>query len=96
MIACTADLTDAVAKNLAGLCPRLVAVKLIDNDQSEEFTNDRNPSKKRAADLVSAITNRVSLNTKHFHTFVGVLEDDPTDRYEDIVKKLLKQSNLLV
>ena len=94
MIACTAKLTNEIADDLDVLCPRLVTAKLIGKNQLRDYTNEHNSALNRAAKLVSAITDRVNLDTENFDTFVRVLEEDEINRYKVIVKDL-KQGNLL-
>ena len=83
----TADLQVAVRANLTPLGARLVAAQIITPDQYEEIRNAHRSVNERGADLVGYIQIKVYQNPWHYHTFLDVLRNDPS-QYGDILAKL--------
>ena len=86
---CTSDLATAVKDDLTWLSKELVAKKLITDNNAESLRIKSSIKADRAAELVDYVSNRVSLSTDNYHSFVGVLESKE-DYYQNILKKLAK------
>ena len=82
------ELQLAIKSQLTDLGGKLLAASLITSDDYGRARNPYTEQAERAASLLEIITTRVSVSTEHYHTFVGVLEEDYMN--QDIVKRLQK------
>ena len=87
LICHTVDLQLVVKVDLVSLGAQLLSAAIITSSQYEEMLNSRNSINVRAAHLVGYIRDKVHQNSKHYHTFVGVLMKDQS-QYGDILTKL--------
>ena len=69
------------------MCGDLLAEGLITNDQKDEARNDKISAKKRAADLVSLILNKVEQDTQNFKKLVVLLKQD-LDTFDTVLKHM--------
>ena len=91
LVAVTAKLVDLLANgnNVVTLSQELVTAGLINKANNREMANVQVSATARAADLVAMMTTKVELNSKHYTTFVDILQKD-TATYEDILKDMGK------
>ena len=88
LVRLTADLQLALQDNLTRISIVLCAKSLITTNQSSDLRNENHSKAKRAADLVDWIKTKVLQDVKCFHTFIRALEDEDSQYYCHILRKL--------
>ena len=89
LIAITVDLRLAIRPHLVSLSGALLASRLISPDSEAELRDTVHSEAERAAKLVGLVQNKVRQNSRHYHTFIGILEgDNDSYVYSDILQKL--------
>ena len=87
LIDLTSELRLAVSSNLISLGGALLSARLISPESEAELRNTFCSEVERSARLVGLIQNKVRQNSRHYHTFIGILRGNP-DQYGDILWKL--------
>ena len=89
LIEITVDLRLAVRPHLLSLSGGLLASRLISPDNEAELRNTVVSEAERAAKLVELVQSKVRQNSRHYHSFIGILEgDNDSYVYSDILQKL--------
>ena len=80
----TVDLRLAVSSELISLSGALLAKRIISPNNDSELRNTVHSTAERSAKLVELVQNKVRQNSRHYHTFIGILEE----HCKDIIQKL--------
>ena len=86
----TSELRVAVRSTLVSLSGALLASRLISFDNDIELRDTAHSEVERSAKLIELVQDKVRLNTRHYHSFIGILRGNQ-DRYSDILQ-LLEQT----
>ena len=89
LIDLTVDLRLAVRPHLVALSGDLLASRLISPDGEADLRNTVLSETERSAKLIELVQNKVKQNSKHYHTFTGILKGTANHFvYDDILQKL--------
>ena len=92
LIQCTSALTSLLQHNLDPVASNLLSLGLITEEVFGWLLTSQGVSNlNKAQRLISCVTDRVKGSPEGFHSFVGVLSEDPF--FEDVVQKLLTTYN---
>ena len=91
MVKMTPKLTDIAAENIITLGRRLHKAGLIDVYTERSMRNLMVSSQRRAAELVSLVTNKVEQDSQNFQKFLQVLEED-LDTDNDVAQEMKRGS----
>ena len=83
----TSELKAAVRWELSTLSLHLYNLELISWDNFNDLMNMALSKAERSALLVELVQNRVQQDPRHYHTFIGILQNYPV-QYWDIVQEL--------
>lgn len=87
LIDLTSELRLAVRPGLISLSGSLLASRLISLDNDIELRNTAHSEVERSAKLVELVQNKVQQNPRHYHSFIGILQNNQ-DQYGDILQQL--------
>ena len=90
LIDCTSELRVAVRSTLVSLSGSLLANRLISFDNDIKLRDPVKSELERSARLIELVQDKVRLNTRHYHSFIGILRENQ-DQYSDILQ-LLEQT----
>ena len=83
-----ANLQLALQDSLTRISTVLSSKSLITTNQSSDLRNEYHSKAKRAADVVDWIKTKVLQDVDCFYTFIHALEDDDSQYYSHILRKL--------
>ena len=87
LIDLTSGLRLAIRSELISLTGSLLATRLISLDNDNELRNTAHSEVERSARLVELVQNKVRQNPRHYHSFIGILQENQ-DQYRDILQQL--------
>ena len=87
LINLTSELRLAVRSELISLTGSLLASRLISPESEAELRNTAHSEVERSARLVELVQNKVRQNSRHYHSFIGILQGNQ-DQYRDILQRL--------
>ena len=90
VIACTPELVDSLALDPLSVSDHLFASNLISSDTHHQLIHSTDSSRRKARELLSAVTDSVKANPFNFFSFVDVLQKQG-DWSKDIFSILMKK-----
>ena len=74
VIACTPELTDSLTLDPLSVSDHLFASSLISSDTHHQLIHSTSSSRRKARELLSAVTDSVRANPSHFFLFADALQ----------------------